>query len=132
MINSILDALSNSRSKFLPTASGGDFLHFGPTAESASHCFYDICKISISMKNGKSQILNKIRNAWKMECTKSESEGIGSGECFAPICAHVSRRHVHSVISLCWQRRNPKGNIGSWSSMGAKFSKIIFFTKSEH
>ena len=21
------------------------------------------------------------------------------GECFAPICAHVSRRHVHSVIS---------------------------------
>ena len=23
-----------------------------------------------------------------------------SGECFAPICAHVSRRHVHSAISL--------------------------------
>ena len=26
--------------------------------------------------------------------------GSVSGECFAPICAHVSRRHVHSVISL--------------------------------
>ena len=26
---------------------------------------------------------------WSMQC----------GECFAPICAHVSRRHVHSVIS---------------------------------
>ena len=24
---------------------------------------------------------------------------IGCGECFAPVCAHVSRRHVHSVIS---------------------------------
>ena len=24
-----------------------------------------------------------------------------SGECFAPICAHVSRRHVHSAISWC-------------------------------
>ena len=26
--------------------------------------------------------------------------GSVSGECFAPICAHVSRRHVHSVISF--------------------------------
>ena len=26
--------------------------------------------------------------------------GSVSGECFAPICAHVSRRHVHSVISI--------------------------------
>ena len=29
--------------------------------------------------------------------------GSVSGECFAPICAHVSRRHVHSVLlkALC-------------------------------
>ena len=29
-----------------------------------------------------------------------ENLEIGCGECFAPVCAHVSRRHVHSVISL--------------------------------
>ena len=31
------------------------------------------------------------------KCTKIRSV---SGECFAPICAHVSRRHVNSAISL--------------------------------
>ena len=30
------------------------------------------------------------------ECAKI---GSVSGECFAPICAHVSRRHVHSALS---------------------------------
>ena len=31
------------------------------------------------------------------KCAKIRSV---SGECFAPICVHVSRRHVHSVISF--------------------------------
>ena len=30
------------------------------------------------------------------KCAKIRSV---SGECFAPICVHMSRRHVHSVIS---------------------------------
>ena len=28
------------------------------------------------------------------------------GECFAPICAHVSRRHVHSALSLNFSSRS--------------------------
>ena len=48
---------------------------------------------------------------------------IACGECFAPVCAHVSRRHVHSVVSLPTQENYSKVFFGNWRCMRTEVAK---------
>ena len=79
---------------------------------SGDGCFFyealDVEVADVCFSDAQGLVLTKNRQNWleiyrisinPSLTTMSAMGGSGGGECFAPICAHVSRRHVHSVIS---------------------------------
>ena len=61
---------------------------------------------------GKKSEIPEIPEQHKIVQKRRKSE---SGECFAPICAHVSRRHVHSAISV--KSRDPKLRLTTYGAV---------------